>query len=744
MGTLARIRQTSPYILAIFAVVFIAFMVLSDMQVNKTGRSGPNRSEMSLLTVNGEEYSLAEFNAELKKLKDNQMKQNPENTDIDEAPIMRQIFEQKKKEMLVRQEAEKAGIFITDKEILDEVIENPYPGFADNFKDSTGNVNKDAYLYFYLQFISNPNGWVEQQFKTIEQNSGKKPTQEKMNELVNQAQMIWEYLIETEKRLFEQKREANMKTLLGVSSSVISNAFAERDYLNENSVASVNFLFFPTRGIHDSLVQVSDKEIEDYYQAHKQYYKQKPARKIKYITFKLGPAANDTSKLEEKVGHISKRLSRSDSIADKDKAFTDIMKNNFSETHDYQLIKDIDKNKLPYIINLKNREVAGPIRLNDGTYFFRLDDKREGKKQAVKSRHILLKFKGDDKHSKDSLKKEINKILKEVKKPDADFAAFAKKYSEDGSAQKGGDLGWYTKGGGFVKPFEDALMNNEPGTIVGPVETQFGYHIIKIEEKKSEEIKFSEVKLSIRVSDATKHNLERKIRKIYRLVSQEGKDFDAVAKEYNKVTHESHFFGENDPIINSQYLTDLVFQANVGEMLNYERTEIEKTYHLIQVIDERKAGLQKLEDVKEVIVRKLKQIKKLDVVKEKAEKAYQQVASYSSLAQADSTKLKSIKDLKNNGSVQGIGQDFVFTNSVFKAELNKITGPLRGENGYFIFEVLNRNIPSDPEIVKKGAEESADKLRKSLFPSAYMNWFRTAMDEATIEANRLNWNSRKY
>lgn len=61
----------------------------------------------------------------------------------------------------------------------------------------------------------------------------------------------------------------------------------------------------------------------------------------------------------------------------------------------------------------------------------------------------------------------------------ADFATLAKKDSTDGSAAKGGDLGWFPKGV-MVKPFEDAVEHAKPGQVVGPVKTQFGWHLIKL------------------------------------------------------------------------------------------------------------------------------------------------------------------------------------------------------------------------------------------------------------------------
>lgn len=75
------------------------------------------------------------------------------------------------------------------------------------------------------------------------------------------------------------------------------------------------------------------------------------------------------------------------------------------------------------------------------------------------------------------------KELKEKLDGGADFAELAKENSTDGSAAGGGDLGWFGLGM-MVKPFEDAVVALEPGKIGGPLQTQFGWHLIKLEETR--------------------------------------------------------------------------------------------------------------------------------------------------------------------------------------------------------------------------------------------------------------------
>ena len=105
------------------------------------------------------------------------------------------------------------------------------------------------------------------------------------------------------------------------------------------------------------------------------------------------------------------------------------------------------------------------------------------------ARHILIQ--GED----DAARAKADSVYKEATAPGADFAELAKKYSADaGSAQQGGELGWAEKGF-FVPSFADALFAMQPGEIKGPVKSQFGWHIIKLEGIDAGKAKsFDEVK----------------------------------------------------------------------------------------------------------------------------------------------------------------------------------------------------------------------------------------------------------
>jgi len=113
---------------------------------------------------------------------------------------------------------------------------------------------------------------------------------------------------------------------------------------------------------------------------------------------------------------------------------------------------------------------------------------------GIRASHILIKPDGSDDGSKKKARAAIDDVWKQAK-AGADFGALAKQHSSDGSAQQGGDLGFFTKGR-MVPEFSNAAFALQPGQISDVVETQFGYHVIKVTERK--DVPFEEASEKIR------------------------------------------------------------------------------------------------------------------------------------------------------------------------------------------------------------------------------------------------------
>ena len=114
--------------------------------------------------------------------------------------------------------------------------------------------------------------------------------------------------------------------------------------------------------------------------------------------------------------------------------------------------------------------------------------------EQVKASHILIKVEPTaSDEQKAEARKKIEAVQGKLKKGD-DFAVVAKEYSEGPSKSRGGDLGFFGRGQ-MVKPFEDAAFTMDVEEVSGVVETKFGYHIIKVSEKKpASTSSYSEVK----------------------------------------------------------------------------------------------------------------------------------------------------------------------------------------------------------------------------------------------------------
>ncbi len=133
--------------------------------------------------------------------------------------------------------------------------------------------------------------------------------------------------------------------------------------------------------------------------------------------------------------------------------------------------------------------VVGPIEPTDHELSAYLEDHREeyDTPEQVHARHILIRVPENASEAEIAqAKKQIEDIKQELENG-ADFSELAKKYSQDpGSAQNGGDLGFFSRGQ-MVQEFEEAAFALEPGQVSDPVRTQFGFHLIKVEEKKPAE-----------------------------------------------------------------------------------------------------------------------------------------------------------------------------------------------------------------------------------------------------------------
>ena len=722
MGTLQQFRRISPYVFGIFAVLLVAFFTIGDptiIQGIKGTSGGPGSQVMG--KVNGDEIMYADFETKVREEIENtkrQQQQQKQEQEIDDKAVRQRVWDMMVDEHLLKQQLKELGIKITDVQVREQMIDNPPEFLRNMFADSSGKFQAQL----YRDLITNPDSYVKY--------LGPDPSKISAADKQAAIDKFRKDLLQIEKYIRQTLQQQELQAAVSTSGGIISPYFAKTQYLKDNSTADINFIAVMIKDLPQEEIKVTKEEVEKYYNENKQSYKQKSQRKIKYITFPIVPSKEDSVKAKKRIANIDTALASATSEAAKDSVFEFKLGEFSGQTMNYAMINDVDPEVMVFLSSLKNRQVIGPISRPQGTFFYRLDDRRVGTKEVVKASHILVNF-GTN---KDSAKAAATKIYAEAKSGKEPFQILASKYSQDpGSARKGGDVGYFGKGQ-MVKEFEDAAFAAKVGDLVGPVESKFGFHIIKVEDKKSEDIKYSEIKIVPSISTATRSQLFREAVSIKKQ-ADEGLTLDTLASRLKLRMTESPSFQENAPVLGSRYLSSIAYQNKLGTVL--EPQELDK-YGIIvpQVSDIKQEGIKSLEDVKQEITQKLKKIKLLDRTKAKIAEIYNKVKTYPSLTaalQADSSLgIKTLKLYRNTPAIPGLGQDVAFAAKVFSMDLNKISEPLRGENGYYIIQVNSKDVPND-NAVKAAMPDYIKQQNMQVKNSVYYQWFQTIKEKSKIE-----------
>ncbi len=713
MGIMHRIRTLSPVIITTVMVLFLILMVKPDNleeTINTIKRGGGNASVGS---VNGEDISRSELEsrvADIIEQQRNQAKQQgKEDVDIDETSIRQQVWDQIVQEKLLEQEAKRAGLTVSKEELADLLIENPPQYLQNAFRDSSGAFMRQV----YIDLLTNPDNYG----KYVRNDADK-------TEAINEWKRQLKKLSEGETK---QKLMTNIQSLVG-GGAVISPLHVKRQFDVDNTQVDVNLVFLDYSRVSDREVSVSDDEIQSYYEKNKQFYKQKPARKIKYVMFPVVPSASDSMLVQKRAMSFSGLLSAPG--ANRDSVFEYYLNEYNGKTNDFKAANEVDPQAMAILAGVAPREVVGPVLVGGKAMFLRLDARELGGDTTVRASHILVGF-GTN---KDSAKAVANKLYASSKK--GDFAKLASENSIDKqSAMRGGDVDYFGRGR-MVPEFEKAAFAASVGSIVGPIESQFGYHIIKVTDKRFEKIKYSEIPMAPTVSSSTKKNLMREALALKEQV-EAGGNIDTIARKNKRMAIETALFEKSSQMLGSYDVVDFAFSHDVGTVskpLDMKGT----SYVVIQVTDKRDPGVRPLADMKDEIKNRLMRNKKIAALKSKATDIASKLASYGALEAVktiDSTlEVRTATGVKDDGNVSAVGRDNVLTSELMKQQPGKISGAIRGEKRYYIVQVLG--VRKDPREFKQAEKEIESRMRQQLKQNAYYQWYSSVKERAEIEDNR--------
>ncbi len=358
--------------------------------------------------------------------------------------------------------------------------------------------------------------------------------------------------------------------------------------------------------------------------------------------------------------------------------------------------------------------------------------------EQVRASHILLKTEGKDDAA---VKARAEELLKQAR-AGADFAELARKNSEDeASAKNGGDLDYFGRGR-MVPEFDQAVFSMQPGQISDLVKTQYGYHIIKLVDKKNATTK-SLAEVRQQLSDQLAYqraqaqagdlaqNLEKQISK--------PADLDTVAKAQGLTVQESGFFARDEPILGlgpSPEAANKAFEMKTNEVSGALRAS--RGFVFETLVAKQDPYVPKVDEVKDKVRDEVVKQKALDLSKQKAVEIGARLKTapdFDKAAKAAGVEAKTTDLITQDSPIPDLGAAPAVEEAAFKLAVGAVSDPIPTDNGTAVIKVVEKKTVT-PEEWASSKDRFREELltdRRNRFFSAYMV---KAKQKMKIDVNR--------
>jgi peptidyl-prolyl cis-trans isomerase D len=340
----------------------------------------------------------------------------------------------------------------------------------------------------------------------------------------------------------------------------------------------------------------------------------------------------------------------------------------------------------------------------------------------VKVAHILFKTAGKTPAEAAAIEKKARDVLNEIK-GGANFADLAKKYSEDASASKGGELDWVVRGQ-TVKEFEDTAFSMKPGQISDLVKTVYGIHILKLEDKQTAHLQsFGEVKDSIRAELEKQRVADAQEKLADDLLSRlrlRPEAFEEVVRNAGLEPKVSPLFRYGQAVTDlgsGDALENLAFQFHKGEVGT--PISVPKGQAIIQLADIVPEHVPTLEEVRARVEEDYRAEQSRVLAADKAKRFAAQVktSDFAKLAKADGLAAKESKDFTQEDFVEGVGSGSQLS-AAFTLKVGQTSDVISlGENSV-VFRVVSHTPANDADFAQQRdriTEELLDRRRSLAF-----------------------------
>ena len=704
MGVMSFLRERMGIILVgLIGFALFAFIAGEVVQYGKSYFTG---DQTTVGEIAGEKIKYEEFNARMDqntKQYQQQFGQNltPQLMSFVQTTTWNQFLTQ----ILLKKEEDKVGVVVGADEIKNMISgTNPDPEIARYFTNQqTGQLDR-AQLNQFLNTIQNaPAGDA---------------TKAQWNQFV--ASRI------------DAKRTERYLSLIN-NGIYVNSLEATDDYESKNKLANFKYVTLPYTSIPDSKVTLTDADYQSYYDEHKAMFKNAAeTRTFEFITFNGAPSKEDTAAVKLQADKLAAdfKTSKNDSLFIQINAVDAANRNALVFQKKGQLDPKLDS----VMFTSAKGFVYGPYVSNGSYKVSKLVDEQTGP-DSVKAKHILLNpqlYGGLDK-----TKAKADSIVKVIAagKP---FADMAKMYSSDkGSAEKGGELGMFGRGA-MVPVFEEAAFNGKAGQIK-IVTSQFGVHIMQIEDQKgsAKVVKVATVDRPILASSKTQSEAFAKAQTFLSAATKD--NFDAQAKKEGltvKTGTDINGLASSLPGLDaSREVVKWAFKADKGDISDKAFT-VGTQYVIARLTDIKPEGTLPLAAVKKQIEGTVRNQVKAKQLIDKLQAAANGAGSIQQVAQKAGATVTPVENIVfANPVLPGVAQENKLIGAVFGSQVNKVSKPVEGEHGVYIYSVDGfTNPPALNNYVKQ-----REQIAQALAQRAQNQVFDALKDKANVKDYRAKF-----
>ena len=686
MATLQKIRDKAGALVAVVIGLALFAFILGDFLSG--GGSLSSSSDYEIAQVGDVSVSYQEYQILVDKMVENQKKIS-QSQSIDEATTDK-VREQAWQTLIMNYAMSTSyvnlGIDVCSDELFDMVQGNNIaPEIKQNFvNQQTGQFDRGLVINYLKNLDKDETG---------------------------NSKAIW---LAFEKSLQDNRRIIKYNTLIK-KGLYVPSFLVKHDVNEKNKSVAFQYVVKKYNTIIDSTISVSDDELDKYYQSHLNKYEQEASRNVEYITFDVVASDEDIEKTKKWITEIKSEFE----ITENDAQFIGLNSDNsFVDYYSNPRELNIEFDSIMFAAD--SGFVYGPYLENNMFKLAKLSDIKD-LPDSVKAKHILIQ---PSEEMSFDVADALSDSLIDLLNNGANFIDIAQRYSMDkGSLPEGGSLGWFSQGM-MVKPFEKACFDGEIGEIQ-KVNSQFGIHIIQVEEKgvASKKVLVSYVEREILPSSTTYQNIFGNASKFAGKNNTSELYINAI-KEQGITKRIAANLKETDKnIAGLESARELVRWAYTAEKDDISPVlELGSRFVVALLTESKEKGTAPFEQVTEQIKTIVVQNKKSDQLKLKlAGNSIDEISKSNELQILEAENINF-----HSFSIQGSGIEPIVISIASSLEKDAISKPIKGNNGVYVVKI------NEIKTLEQANEENE---RRTI-----QNDFSTRVDYQAYEAIKKSLN----